>query len=183
MKLLLDRPKQAVMIGVTLVALAATVVIFILMRPHEGEMQEQGGYGIVSYELAYSADKADDILTAWGPGGEKAARSSLLIDYAFMPSYALLFTGITLLIARAQLGGLQGYGLWLVPGQIAAALFDALENAMLLTMLGTAGNVPAVPPVIAGISATLKFLLLALAILYWIVCGLAWVVRRLRPVS
>ena len=166
MRFLKETPKKGVVIAVTLAALVATVVVFLLMRPHEAEMQAQGGYGIVDYELAYSADEADTSLSSWGTAGENAARSSLLIDYAFMPSYALLFFGITLLIARAQSGGLGAAGLWLAPGQIVAALFDALENAMLLIMLGTAGNVPAIPPIIAGLSATVKFGLIALALLY-----------------
>jgi hypothetical protein len=178
MKSLKTFPPRRFLVAITLVALAATVVIWLAMRAPESQMQAAGGYGIVNYELAYNADKAETILRAWGSTGQAAARRSLLIDFAFMPAYGLLFAGITLLIARAQPGRLATVGRWLVLAPIAAALFDALENTMLLSMLGTAGRVPPLPPLVAGVSASVKFALLLLAILYWLVGGGAWLAGR-----
>lgn len=176
-------PPRRFLVAITLVALVATVVIWLVMRAPESQMQAAGGYGIVDYELAYNAAKTETILRAWGSPGQAAARRSLLIDFAFMPAYGLLFAGITLLIARAQTGrlaSLASVGRWLAPAPVAAALFDALENTMLLSMLGKMEHVPPLPPLVAGVSASIKFALLLLAILYWLVGGAAWVAGH-RP--
>lgn len=179
MKVLLSRPSSRVIAVVTLMAGLVTAGIRTRFAPLEEIMTRQGGVGIVPYEFAFTADRAQDILVGWAPEGRDAARRSLLIDYGFVPAYALLFGGITLLIARAQMGRLQRIGLALALGCVVAALFDGLENLMLLRML-SAPSVAALPPLVAGVSASIKFLLLALAILYALAAGLAWVVRRLR---
>lgn len=172
-------PRQRVVAVATILALAAAVAVWLMMRPAESTMQANG-YGIVPYELAFTADKVDTILTAWGSEGQAAARRSLLIDFAFMPSYGILFAGITLLLARQQrVGWLKSVGFALAIGALAAALFDALENVMLLTMLGREGSVPALPPVVAGVAACLKFSLLVLALVYWLGGGLNLLVQRL----
>lgn len=171
-------PSWRTLIILTVVGLVATIGIRFLFDPLEAIMQESGGYGIIDYELAFTAEKADAMLQAWGETGRDATWRSLLIDFAFMPSYALLFGGITLLIARAMSGSLAVIGRWLAVGQWAAALLDALENVMLLIVLGAPGNVPALPPLVAGVSASIKFGLIGLAILYWAAAGIRRLTRR-----
>ena len=117
----------------------------------------------------------------WGTAGQAAARHSLWVDYGFMPSYGLLFAGITLLIARRLSSGWQKAGLLLVPAPLAAALLDAIENAMLLITLDAAGGITPAPVLVAGVCASAKFLLLILLLLFWIAAGVAWSVRAARP--
>jgi len=171
-----ERLPQRALIVVTLLSLAATLIVWWLMRTPEAQMQAAGGYGIVDYELAYSPQTASTILSAWGEAGQQAARRSLLIDFGFMPSYGLLFAGLTLLIARGQAGALNRVGRWLAFAPLVAALCDALENVMLLTMLGSGAS--AGPPLVAGVAATIKFGLLLIVIGYWIVSGVARLFRR-----
>jgi hypothetical protein len=173
-------PSQSILVVLTLIGLVAMILIGLQFVELGNQMQAAGGYGIVCYELAFTPKKVSKILTAWGPAGKAPARRSLLIDFAFIPVYALFFGGLTLLIARTQVGLLASVGLWLTLGQIAAALFDGLENILLLTMLSSTGDVSILLPLTAGIAASLKFVLLLLAIVYWCVCGIAWVAGWLR---
>ncbi len=179
MRYLETRPSTRVVAAITVAALVATVAVWSLFTEPEREMSARG-YGIVDYELAFTAERANDILHAWGAEAEPAARRSLLVDFAFMPSYGLLFAGITLLIARLQGGKLRRAGLALTPLALVAALCDALENLMLLSMLGAAGRVAVAPPLVAGVAATIKFALLAVLIVYWLAAGVAWAAQRLR---
>lgn len=171
-------PSTPVVIGIMIAALAATVILWLQFPPIESRLKS-AGYGIVDYELAFTTGNAGKMLRAWGPESQGIVRNSLLIDFPFMISYALTFAGITLLIARSQSGRLASAGLALTPAVLIAAVFDAIENLMLLTLLGR-DPVPALPPLVAGISASIKFLLLIAVIAYWIASGTAWVIRYLR---
>ena len=88
-------------------------------------------------------------------------------------------TGLRL-IARAQTGRLAGLGLMIVPAGIIAAVLDSTENFALLSTLGST-TVSALPPLVAGICATIKFFLWFVVLGYWVVSGAAWVIRRIHP--
>jgi len=175
---LIATPPARVLSAMTVVACVAAVLIRNAFAEAEATMQARGA-GIVTYELAFTGQKAYEILDAWGPEGQAAARHSLLVDFAFMPAYALAFAGITLVIARAQKGALQTAGLRLTLAPIIAAVLDVIENVMLLSLLGLK-DIPPIPPMIAGIAASLKFALLLAVLLYWPVAGAIWSMRKLR---
>jgi hypothetical protein len=94
------------------------------------------------------------------------AREALWLDFAYMPAYALLAAGLVVLQARRSRGAAQRLGLRLAAAPFAAWLLDVVENVALLRVLGA----PAAPPpallVVAGLSASLKFLLLLACGLY-----------------
>lgn len=179
MKLVETKPSQRIVAAITLVALVMTLLVRSQFAEPERIMSARG-YGIVAYELAFTAGKANEILTAWGADVEPYVRYSLLVDFAFMPAYALLFAGITLLIARTQSGGLRRAGLLIALLPVAAALLDALENLMLLSMLGSPGSIQPGPPLVAGIAASIKFLLLLVAIVYWLAAAGVFAASLLR---
>ncbi len=179
MQRFLTTPPQRILTAITIVASVATVLISRAFVAPETAMRARGA-GIVDYELAFSAERAGAMLTAWGSQGQEAARVSLLIDFGFIPSYAVALAGITLLIARAQPGVLKAAGLRIALAPILAAPLDVLENLMLLLMLGQTVVSP-IPPLVTGVAASIKFALLLAALLYWPVAGGAWLVRRLRP--
>ncbi len=165
---------------ITLLALAATIVVRNQFAEAERIMSAHG-YGIIPYELAFTPQRVEAILEAWGPQVEPYARQQLLVDFAFMPSYAFLFGGLTLLVARlAPAGTLRRVGLWMALLPFIAAVLDAVENVMLLSMLGHAGSIAAAPPLVAGVAASLKFALLAVALAYCLIGVLVWAVRQVR---
>src|SRR5690349_24136598 len=73
--------------GRALILLAVAVVaLLVAMKPAEDRMTENGP-GIVSFELAGSADRSQEIQDEWGEDGRDAARQQLWIDYGFMLAY------------------------------------------------------------------------------------------------
>jgi hypothetical protein len=155
----------------------AIVALLLVMAPAEERMQENGP-GIVTFELAGSQERADEILDEWGSDGQDAAREQLLIDFAFLVAYG---TFLVLAVAAVRdLSGRRGRtrlaeaGAAIVPFGALAAAFDAAENACLLAVLDGAGQVF---PVLAFIFAATKFALLAGAIAYLVV-GIALNLRR-----
>ena len=158
----------------------ATLGLLLAMSPAEDRMQETGGPGVVSFELAGSQDRADEILAEWGEDGQDAARESLWIDFGFLLAYG---TFLTLALAAVRdLARDRGWrrlarvgGAAVSFGALAAA-FDALENVCLLLTLDEAG---AAFPALATIFAACKFILLTAAIAY-LLAGLATWLRGRR---
>lgn len=178
MKLLETVPPRSWLVVILVISFFAMLGIWLQFLPLEDIMQRRGGYGIVHYELAFTNEKATEILSTWDSEARSAAFRSLVIDYAFMPAYALFFGAVTLLLAHAQRGAMRQAGFAITWGCVAAALLDALENAMLLSILN-GPPVPPTPPLIAGTAASIKFLLLILPLVYWPI-GLILLIARRR---
>jgi hypothetical protein len=138
-------------------------------------------YNIVDFELAWTPEKAQTMLATWGEAGQAAARQSLWIDFAFMPTYALGMAALTLLAARSQAGRGQTLGLWLVPAPLLAWALDAVENFNLLAIVDQTTAAMASALTIAGWAATIKFLLLLACILYWLFALIARGLALARP--
>lgn len=167
--------------GRALVLLAVAVVALLgAMKPAEDRMTENGP-GIVSFELAGSDDRSQEIQDEWGEDGREAARQQLWIDYGFMLAYGaflVLAAAATRDLARSRgWPRLVTIGALAVPAGGIAAGCDAIENACLLLTLGDAGSWA---PVTATIFAVAKFALLLVALAY-ILVGLAMRLLIRRP--
>ncbi len=158
-------PDQKNLTLLTLLALSLTVGLVFYLQVID---QQLAPYGIVAFEFAWTPARARAMFAVWGDPGRLAAHLSLVVDFAFMPVYAFLFAGLTLIAARAARGGWQRLGFWLMAAPFAAWLFDILENAALLYTLSAANDLPRLPLVLAGVSAALKFSLLVICLLYMV---------------
>ena len=153
-------------------ALAGTVVLFVLFRALNTPLVTLAAPGgIVTFELAGSPAHARAILASWDARAQTFAAFGLGLDYLFMPCYALALSLGTLLAAGRHEGWLRTLGALAGWGALAAALFDAVENYALWTLL--VHGVSAPWPGVAAICGTLKFAFLALGLLYALV-GWAW---------
>lgn len=138
--------------------------------------------GIISFELAGSEERARAIVEAWDAGARRDAGFSLRIDFLFLIAYS---TTISLACAwaadalRARGWALAAVGVPLAWAQWLAALFDATENIALLRLLG--GPVASPWPQIAWGCAIVKFVLVGLGLLYFVVGATAWLPGRLAP--
>lgn len=153
------------------------------MSPAEERMKDTGGPGMVPFELTGGQDRADEILSEWGEGGQDAARESLWIDFGFLLAYGAFLT--LALAAIRDLAGERGWRRLAAIGGVVVsfgalgATFDALENVCLLLTLEGAG---AAFPLLATLFAACKFILLATAIAY-LLAGLAMRLRNRDPAA
>jgi hypothetical protein len=152
--------------------LVATILLMIVFRfvldpPLQTEAAPQG---IVSFELAGSQAKADEIILSWDVTAQLYAAFGLGFDFLFMPIYATAIALGVLLATGRHPGRFASLGVWVGWGAFAAALFDAAENICLFNLLlGNSGENFAG---MAAIYATVKFALILLgigfAVLGWI---------------
>lgn len=139
-----------------------------------------GNPNIVDFELAGSEQDAAQILDDWGDQGQDHARLSLWVDFLYLASYGAfgaLASAATRDWAashgRRRLAALGGAA---IIAAIGAACFDAIEDIwLLITLDGHGGDLA---PALAKISASLKFALIAAAIVY-LVAGL-WARLQVR---
>jgi hypothetical protein len=173
----LDRKHALVVLGIATVAF--TVVLELIDPSHVSH-----GPTILDFEFAGSHSRAAQIVAEWGAKGRSAAHLSLLLDYGYMVSYGLFFALAGFAVrdtARARgWRRLAAVGVVVPFFALAAAAFDAAENvALLLTLAGNGGGFA---PPFAAVCSTIKFTLIAVAILYTL-CGLTLQlrVRLLQP--
>jgi len=127
-------------------------------------MRQTGGPGIIPFELAGNASRAEQIMAVWGRDGRRAARWSLWLDFGYMLSYGAL---TTLLVDRTRRQWRHPVTLTaLVPPAIAA---DAIEGISLLRVL--AGYDIAINARRAQIAAITKFTVLSVALGYVVAAG------------
>lgn len=130
-----------------------------------------GTPGIIDFEFVRNSARAARFLAEWGPDGRDTVRLSLWVDYGFMLSYGAFVTLGGL--ATRDLARDRGLRRSAAAGRVvpwfatAAALFDAGENAFLLLTLGGHGG--GVAPVLATTCASIKWVLITIAVAY-----LAW---------
>lgn len=137
-----------------------------LMLEIERRLRQTGGPGIIPFELAGTADRASEMMGRWGIRGQKLARISLRFDFGYMLTYG---AHTALLVNRARQR--QGHGpavLALVLGAIGG---DAVEGLSLLKVLD--GNQVDLHARRARTAASVKFALLAVCLIYVVICRAA----------
>jgi hypothetical protein len=113
-------------------------------------------HGIVSFELAWTAENAAAMIASWTGAARLAGWGSLLVDYLFMWSYAALLAALARQAFPTASGRALAGAAW------AAAAFDAVENAALIRMFGWGATDTAA--LTAGAFASVKFALLAVVV-------------------
>lgn len=170
----MDRRKGLWVLGVL------ALVIGVVLTSIDGRMWDEGGPGIIGFELAGSEERAQDILTEWGEDGRDAARLSLWLDFAYLAAYGaflVLATSATRdLASRRGWRRLTRLGPAAVGLAVAAPVLDAVEDVFLLVVLAGSGGAAA--PALAAAFATGKFLALAGSIGYVLAGLLARAPRR-----
>jgi hypothetical protein len=175
MSISLSRRQWIVLTGI------ATVAFWVALGLIERDLPS-GTPGIVAFEFVRNADRAARFLAEWGAGGRDTVRLSLIVDYGFMLSYGAFVTLAGL--ATRDFGRERGLRALASAGRVvpwfaaAAAVFDAGENAFLLLTVG--GNGGSAAPVLATVCASVKWVLIVVAVGY-VLWGLG--ARLLAPRS
>lgn len=141
------------------VAAAAFVGYTAVMLRLDSRMQATGGPGIIPFELAGTAAKAEGIMGRWGEAGRRAARQSMWLDFGYMTSYGIL---LALLVDRRRRR--RGHPAWLPALAAGAVAADAVEGVALLHVLDR--REIAVHARRAQIAASSKFAFIAAALAY-----------------
>jgi hypothetical protein len=151
--------------------------------PSLGRM-DMRGVSILDLELMRTSANAVEYVARLGPIGVDAAKMSIYLDFPLLILYAVaLSASCAVMAARAADRGrsaLASAGRTIAWAAPLAATFDAVENVALLQVLSDRVDQPW--PGIAFGFATVKFVLLAVVVLYLVV-GLARTAERVPTVT
>jgi predicted neutral ceramidase superfamily lipid hydrolase len=189
-----DFPPKRILIIIAIASTITIIALFLEMRRIDALLM-RSGYGIVDFELAFSIKKASTILGSWGENLAGIARRSLILDFAFLVSYGLCLSSITLLISRKLESGFQALGLGIALLPMMAALFDASENILLLNFMDNLARMVVGNMIVmryylaanrfiflAGICASLKFFLLGIVFLFIVLGGGYALFRKFKSI-
>ena len=150
------------------VGVAVTLIIGTVMGVLGGPLFTPAApSGIVSFELAGSAQNAAAMIASWGLAGVALAQKQTWIDFLYIPAYSLtlaLSAGLAVWVCARRSRALGWIGVALSWGALAAGLFDVVENcAMLLQWSGSPSDPLAA---LARVCALVKFTLILAAFTY-----------------
>jgi hypothetical protein len=130
-------------------------------------------HGILSLEFAFTAKNARKIVKTWSDENILSRAIDLQrLDFLFIAAYSTTL-GLLCILATKLLSNLDPRWLWigvgLTWGQLAAALFDVIENLCLFPFLyGATGNLFPLAS-LAAVSAGLKFILIGFGVIYFLI--------------
>lgn len=175
---LLEWPKKKILMIITLIAFVAFIILTLSFSPTETELKTATGYGIMEFELAWTAEMIQTIFAAWGQAGMQKQVLVNVLDYLYMPAYAFFIGGMILIVARNAEGKLQKISLIMVLTPFVAAGFDVVENINLLLMLFDPAYITMGSPFAASLCASIKFTFLLAGIFYFFIALILLLISR-----
>ncbi|MFQ6088440.1 MAG: hypothetical protein ACE5K0_06025 [Candidatus Methanofastidiosia archaeon] len=165
-------PQKRYLITLVFVSFLATLGLMYIMSDINTKLKStEGSFDIVDFEFAFTEDKAREILQSWKAELQEQAKRSIKIDFPFIIVYSLFLSSLTLLLARTFKGTKRSIGIVLTLFPFLAGILDVLENVLLLSVLNSPNNINEIYVFIAGLAASVKFLLLSIVFLFLILGG------------
>jgi hypothetical protein len=85
-------------------------------------------YGILDYEFAWTPDRVQLILLAWGVEGIYLQSLAIYWDFLFIVGYVFLALGLILLVLRRSKRKVQTIGLYFTITPFLTGILDIIEN-------------------------------------------------------
>lgn len=140
-----------------------SVILLLQLRGIDAPLvTDMTPWGIVGYELAFTAERAQAMLDAWKDAGvTESVRVSLGVDVGLLLVYPWFFRWSIALLRRPGFStpgtAFDRWGATLATAVLACTVLDALENGLLWRM--TERGASSGSALLAGVAATSKFLL------------------------
>lgn len=171
-------PKNRILYLITiagfLIVLLVEIFVFI---PIEATVS---GYGILDYEFAWTSSQVETILSVWGTSGINNQLKAIYWDFLFIVGYVSLAFGLITIVLRRSNSKIETIGSFMTITPFLTGIFDVIENVFLITMANTPTSVSNPQPLIASLSATLKFGLLFAAIIYFVIALIIILITKIK---
>lgn len=135
--------------------------------------------GLLDTLSYYDAEQAYALLYRYGTEGRKLYLKFLVVDFMFIPVYAVGFSLLFTKLIRARYGE-SGAWLWLNLLPIAIGLFDCLENFCILNMLHIYPVSNRALGTLSGLATLGKTILSIFSLLCLGYFGIALLLQRMR---
>ena len=140
-----------------------------------------GAPTIFDLQLAFTAEKFQAVLAAWGEQNIASYVNGMWLDYLYSIAYALALASLIAWLTSRPRGEPQRWQLLLFSLPFIAGLLDWVENSLHLLMLGVLRAFPSALVFFASLAAAVKWTLAGLSILVILSLALARIPRLLLP--
>ncbi len=171
-------PRGGTLALTTLVLFIPFFFLTLFFVFNERALMASSGYGVLDLELAWTPSMVHRIFAAWGTAEVRYQVFTHQVDNLYLVVYGILAALVILLIARRLKGGLRKIGFFFALTPILAAVFDAMENTFLLSMLNRRVGFARSSPPLASICATFKIAFLEAALSFVFVAALLLLLRK-----
>ena len=137
-------------------------------------------YGIIDYEFAWNTEKVLSIFSAWGFNGLNNQITAIYWDFLFIIGYVSLAFSLILLVFQRSNESVQAIGKYVPITPLLTGVFDIIENVYLLIMATNPISVIDSYAILASLSASLKFGLLFVGIIYFIVALILIIFHKIQ---
>jgi len=161
-----------------LIILVTLLVMFTIAGVDTYLKNEVATQGILSFELAQTPERSQQIIQSWDEKAKVYAAFSLGIDYLFLVFYTLFFIISTYKISKNNIQIVQKTAFAVSLLFLLAGIFDALENYYLFQIL--VGNAQNDLPEKAALFAHLKFAFLGVGVVYLLLALLSLLLSKNR---
>ena len=138
------------------------------------------GYGILDFEFAWTKEQILTIFAVWGDEVMTLQAAGVYWDFLFIIGYTVPLFALILLVSRKLNDKMLNIGLCMSLTPFIAGIFDIIENINLLIMLNDPLAFASFIPLIASISATIKFSFLIVGAIFFLVALILVVIKKFK---
>ena len=171
-------PSDLILLIVSAIAIVILLTINILIF---GPLLYSGGmYNILHFEFAWTTEQILIIFGVWGEEVMTLQAAGVYWDFLFIIGYTVPLFALILLVSRKLNEEILNIGLYMSLTPFIAGIFDIIENINLLIMLNDPLAFASFVPLIASISATIKFGLLIVGAIFFLVALILLVIKKFK---
>jgi len=169
-----DKTLYIMVVGGLIIVLLIQILVFM---PIEASVST---YGILAFEFAWTQEKVEQIFSVWGMRGISLETSAIYWDFLYIVGYVSIAFGLIILVLRRAEDKLQKLGIFITITPFLTGIFDIIENINLLIMTDSPHSVSTINAFTASVSATIKFISLFTAIIYFVIALILVIIKKFR---
>ena len=180
--MLLEKLKKIPSDLILLISAAIGVIILLIINIVVFEPLANSGfiYGILDFEFAWTEDQISIIFAEWGSTGVALQTDGVYWDFLYIIGYSVPLFALILLFSRNLTGKIADIGIYISLTPLIAGIFDIVENVNLLIMLNDTTNFASIVPLIASITAFIKFSFLLVGAIFFLVVLVLSIIKRFK---
>ncbi len=137
-------------------------------------------YGILDFEFAWTKEQVLTIFFIWGDQGMALQEAGVYWDFLYIFGYAVPLFALIFFFSRKLEDRAATIGLYMSLTPIIAGVFDLIENINLLIMINETPNFASFVPLIASVSATIKFGFLIVGAIFFLVALVLFIIKKIK---
>ena len=180
--MILDKLKKSPSDLILLIGAAIGVIILLTINILIFEPMSTAVYiyGILDFEFAWTKDQILTIFFTWGPQGMALQAAGVYWDFLYILGYVVPLFALIVYFSRRLEDRIATIGLYMSLTPIVAGIFDLIENINLLIMLNETPDFASFVPLIASISATIKFGFLIVGAIFFLVALVLVIIKKIK---